>query len=310
MEISYLCNLPELAGEIEGDTKSVEDYLLKSIIPAASYGVADELSEEFEPVLATRTVWPSPAHMTHNGRVVEIVDADSLRPMRIMELQTMTIGGKDQTIDTDVTLYHQAPTRKIQLLKGTAHELFYSSSAHAFSSAFFGWPNTYGDGNLTRLSVPVDIKAWWGFRSGGLTKGWKKITKLSGDIDDAINDIILTASVDPEGPSAITYAKLSPGGLIKVDDELMRITSYGDDPTGIVCERGVNGTDPDTHDDQTDIYVWIVEPIITRATQRWGAQLFAQKDLFWTETETSIRGVTEPGDMPNDVRRILERFAR
>jgi hypothetical protein len=124
-------------------------------------------------------------------------------------------------------------------------------------------------------------------------EAWVNTTALSAGLTDSATTI-----------SATTTTLLSPGMLIRIDDEWMSVES-GSGTTWVV-NRAERGSTAAAHDSADVVYRFLPEPSIVRAVQRWAGLVFARRGAFEQTRFDGTATVQFPTAMPDEVRDMLD----
>lgn len=296
-ELSYLCTLADVRRELNANETIDDDYLM-GLIPPVSRELNLACNEQFEPTHETFSVFPSPVTISPDRTVLEMRDAETHRPIRLLEVEAVTNGTRVLLVDDpdpEVSLYSGQPSRKLMLNQWCQY-----------------WDRVCGCvANSRRVRYSVTITGWKGYREGYPLAGWSQVDTVDQDMEISGDDLFIRDGTSGFAANGTT-PKLSPGALFKIEDELLRFyaADTGDDEH-LLCRRGQNGTTAVAHvagEEGLPLMIWSVEPDIVRAAQRWVNLLYSRRGTFDTATITDIGMIKHPGDMPDDVKAFLWRF--
>jgi hypothetical protein len=170
-----------------------------------------------------------------------------------------------------------------------------------------------------------DVADRWQYPASGLYENAIAVTGIWGHHTDYANAWIrvdaLTASVTAtattftvSSPSAADLfgraPRLSPGMLLRVDDEYMALLAVSG--TTLTVRRAQNGTLAAAHASGTDVYVWETEAPIALAAARWASYIVKRRGEF-ADSELDPAGafITRyPKDIPADVLGIIKLYHR
>lgn len=147
------------------------------------------------------------------------------------------------------------------------------------------------------------------------------VTGVWGDHDDYASawqdsGVTLGAAISSTSATSITTTTntgsdlmgnvpaLSPGMLIQIDSEWLRITAISG--TTVTVARGQNGSTAATHSNSTAIYVYFPPYDIIDIATRLAAYLTKQDDTTYGQTIVTDMGVVIPAGMPKDIVQALE----
>lgn len=118
--------------------------------------------------------------------------------------------------------------------------------------------------------------------------------------------VAAAASADPYGRTP----RLSPGMLLRIDDEYLAVMSVTGNAVSVV--RGQHGTTAAAHAAGAAVKVWLVEPTIALAAARWASYVVKRRGEF-ADSALEPAGVLVtryPKDMPHDVAGTLKTYWR
>lgn len=198
-----------------------------------------------EPRLETRTIIP-------NRMTVKAAKRLLVLPAPLLELDSVTINGTAVTVGTDVYQYLEddiSPARYLRLA----------------DTCRLDW---YGAGTTAACSSDepeITVTGLWGWRERYATEGWTTVDSLltAGGIDT--DDTLLTVG-DADGLTLnMVTPRFAVGDLIRVDDELMRVTAVTGSTTNTVAVlRAQQGTAAAAHAESAPIKTWTrLTPILT-----------------------------------------------
>jgi hypothetical protein len=124
-------------------------------------------------------------------------------------------------------------------------------------------------------------------------EAWVSTTALTVAINTTATTITVT-----------TTTLLSPGMLIRIDDEWMSVES-GSGTTWVV-NRAERGSTAAAHDIADVVYRFLPEPVIVRAVQRWAGLVFARRGAFEQTRFDGTATVQFPTSLPDEVRDMLD----
>lgn len=301
-DASYHINVERLEPELRG-VNTVDPNFSLTLIQTVSSALDLGCQEEFEPIHESRIVYPNVVSISPDYVFLKLIDAETQRPMRLLELEAVVSGTRTLTVGTDVALeYAPLHSRRLVLLK---NNLSWSRFCNGI-----GWNGTTFCGARTRFAVQVT--GWWGYRERYATQGWQAVDVLDSDLTADADDDVLSLQGNHTDPGKDGFAPvIAAGTLLRIGDEVMRAwTVNPDDPQQVSkVLRGLKGTELAVHEQDDPVSVWSVQPEIVRAAQRWATLLYGRKGVFETSTVTEGGGIIRyPEDIPGDVRALLWRF--
>lgn len=282
---SWLCTLAQVRGEIKAE-QTRDDEHLRRLIPSVSAEIeAACRGWEFEPLRDTRTVYPNAVTVSSDYRALDL-------RMPVLELVSVTNGTKVLTIGTDVELVVDPAKPERTKLRLIGRGLSWTKGCGACGSAPYS----------------VTVTAVWGMRDDYALEGWRLADKLGADMAIDAGTLVVDGGIALVGVDGFE-PRFSPGTLIKIDSEMMRVHTTTEPKTlGIL--RAQRGSAAATHTQNTPVYVWTVQQQIQRACVRWTTLWYGRRGVFDTAQVTDIGFLKLPGDMPEDVRNSLRRFLK
>ncbi|HML22093.1 MAG TPA: hypothetical protein PKD09_10605 [Aggregatilinea sp.] len=153
----------------------------------------------------------------------------------------------------------------------------------------------------------IQVDGLWGYRHPRYTDAWEDSLDALADDLTASDRSLSVDDADGETLDGET-GRFSPGQLLRLDDELLRVLAVDSETDTVRVRRGVNGTEAAAHTSGTAIDVWIPDPVVNRAAIRWAALLYARRGAF---EEIQIDGVVRvmfPKDAPPETTNALEPY--
>lgn len=280
---TYLCTLDEARREIKAAGTTDNAFVL-SRIPTISQRMCRLAGKQFEPYYETRTVHVTPYITT--GHVLDIG-----RPM--LEVVSVTFNGVSLALDTDVALdpvSTDLPRRKLRWLT-QARSWFERASS------------------VPHLDPLVEVTAWWGWRSRYAEEGWRPtgdVVRNAGGLSAADKTMRVD---DADGMDEVGLTpRFSPGQLLRIDDELLRVLAVNTTTNDVTVLRGVRGTTAAAHAENSEIATWDVEEDIGVAVQRWVALSYQRRAVFETRTVTDVGTVSTPADIPREAYATAQQY--
>lgn len=273
---TYYCTLADARREIVAN-KTFDDAYVMSLIAPVSQRFAALARKEFEPMLETRTLSLSPATISSNGRLINVGSP-------VLEILSSSINGQALTVGTDITLWpawHPYPQSQVEILREC-----------------WAWCGNQPTGTIT---------GYFGWRTQYATQGWRPTLD---SLSVAVNDTIRTLSVtDADGEDEDGYTpRFSPGQLLRIDTEFMRVLSVDAVTNTLTVRRGERGTTAIIHAANASIETWSIEEDVRRAIQRWVALSYQRRASFETRTVTDVGVVSTPADMPREVYATAQQY--
>lgn len=277
---SYYCTLAEARREIQAASDQDDSYVMQ-VIPEVSRRLRNLTGFDFEPIYETRTFQPR-YNIFARHDTLYIDD-------KLLEIEHLTVGGTTLNVGTDLMIDDSIALRGTTLRFTTICRLS---------------PLT-----ICSASDRVTIAGWWGYRERYVREGWfdsgDRIMNAAGV--DALMLELEVEDVDGANGEGQT-PRFSPGLLLRVDDELLRVIAVDAETNQVYALRGQRGTDAAAHAQDAPIRVWSVEDDIRRATKRWAALAYQKRGVFEIATVTDVGTITSPADAPQEVKNIVAAY--
>jgi len=272
--MAYYCTLAQMqteTEELDADFNTAQLQVIENISDRITY--EDQLKSPygFEPELKAVSLSADTTAIVNRGR-------ELLLPQPLLALTTLTIDEAVTTVTSDQ-----------YILRGDGGSLYSAITLKQNAGlSFRSWSGDPADA--------ISITGVWGYHTN-YAQAWRSTTTINEDLDTTETAIIVVLS-----------SALSPGHLIKVDDEYMRVLVVTD-ATNITVERAVNGTTAAAHTTAATLYRWQWDRRINDACIRWAGYRWQRKGGFNRVTYDPTGTVTEaPDDMPGDVKGALSTF--
>lgn len=282
--MSY-ATLDDVKAELKATTTNVanERYILQSL-RQISRRIHNIAGFDFEPYFETR-------HFSSNASTINSGLGLFTLNDYLLELDSLTSDGVAKTLDTDFYAYPRntiGPIRSLRIAD-TCSDVWYPCGDSIFDT--------------------IVISGWWGYKERYATEGWllSNETVPVGGISASATTFTAT---DVDGEDTFGYIpRISPGNLLRIDDEMTLVTATNTSTSLVTIQRGARGTTAAAHSAATTIKVWNVEEPIRRAATRAAAYNYARKGAFETAQITDLGTVTYPADFPAEVRAALQAYA-
>ena len=147
---------------------------------------------------------------------------------------------------------------------------------------------THGNGDFDDA---ITVIGWWGHHSN-YAQAWSAVESVS--IDGSATSLTVT-----DASLYDTY------DYIRIEDELLWITSRDEDTEILTVERGVNGTTAAAHTDQT-VSRYVVQPAVCHALTRFVAWAYDNRSSFGTLQFSDGSAVVQ--EQPKYVQETINQF--
>jgi hypothetical protein len=196
----------------------------------------------------------------------------------LLEITTITLGDATSLISTQYVLTPKGETPYFQITIKSSEGSYWTNYTDDYEQA-------------------IAISGVWGYRKD-YASAWVSSGIL---LNGAVNNSVTSITVD-------TNTTLSPGMLLKIDTEYLRVTAVPTATTATVI-RGQNGSTPASHLDDAPISYWTPEPVVVSAASRWATYLISRRGSF-EQSKFDVTGaiIQFPPDMPGMVKGDLDSF--
>lgn len=205
----------------------------------------------------------------------------------LLELDGVTLDGSALAVDASVFAYPAgaSPITGLRLSQ--------------FCQSWYDWCAS----GCTTEPPTIEVDGIWGYRRRG-GKRWVKVGVLTAAID--ADDTTLTITTGGGALGAETFA-LSAGHSLRIGDEFLgKVYSA----SGIVVERGVDGSTAAPHDANADVYVWQVEENIKRVVARQAGLMLARRGAYDIRGSNDVgTPIVYPGDLLQELYGVLDGYA-
>lgn len=298
--VDWLCTLAQAKSELKVPLNDTTDdqYLIDSI-PMVSTRIVNFTRQRYIPYYE---LYKYDAYGPGIDDVYRQLDLG--RPLL---LPTVVVNALQQTLvlNTDyITVPQDSPGYQLQLINQT-----YYGWSYGFGWGTFGWIVPFAWQNA------IQVTGIWGYRNNYPADGWvdsNQTLTLSIVAGQKRFKVSSTSDYDANGMSPA----ISAGNVLQFisDDgltyEWCQVLAVQDD-NYVLTNRAINGssaTSTGAWPNGTKVYTWSVQPEINRAALRWIGYWYTRRGAYEAVKNdlSSMRTLTYPGDMPDDVRAILE----
>ena len=157
----------------------------------------------------------------------------------------------------------------------------------------------------TGAPLQLSVPGTWGFNRD-YANAWLAVDALAAGINASVTSLTV-ADVDGDDPNGIPV-RISPGHLLKIDDEYLEVASTNTGTNTVTVKRGVNGTTAADHLIAAAVYRWQVEEDIQRAVARQSGLMFSR---FGAYTTVEVQGMSEvrfPNDWLHEALAIMDAY--
>ena len=241
---------------------------------------------KFEPYFYTRKITPTKGIINSYRATLTLGDM-------LLECTSITVGGTSYSYGSQILPYPNDGTTPIRALR----------IASPSSGPLQTWypcctsPDTWFES--------IQVTGFWGMRTNYATMGFW---------DSGLTCPALTATqlsfttqafngLDPYYRTPI----LSPGNLIRVDNELMEVTNTSANTTDLNVIRGAQGTTAVAHNNGTAIKVFEPEEDIQGVATDQAALLYARRGSY-TEVQAGGVIVSYPSDLLASLRAAVQKY--
>ncbi len=275
-------SLEEARRELKADTTTDdgEDIKLLRMLDVASNRMNHVFGQTLEPLRQTRPFYLRPDRINSYERLFSL-------DKWFLALNGVTVYNTALTVGTHVESYVNgySPYRTLRLKRSGDD-----------------WYSTWADGDYT---ATVYVGADWGFRPYYITEGWRHADYLGADI----NAVVTAVSVGEVDGADWENRKprFSPGQLIRIDDEWMRVLETNATTDVLTVRRGENGSTAAVHTAQTCVEIFYPEDMIRHTVARHAALLYKRRGAFDTP-QGDFGGAAYPRDLEVELLDTLQGY--
>ena len=287
MSITNLSRITlELNGE-EARKKAATDPQVMNYIRAVQRRV-DGFNLNFEPQYMARKITPSGGNTNSALGLLSLNDD-------LLELFSITIGGTAYVYNTDIIPYPnsgQSPIRTLQI-------------ANCCNGPLVSW---YACCPATLLNSIV-ITGLWGMHRYYARQGFFASGGTCPALD-AVQRSFVVAGVNLSDPDIYNRAPMiSPGNLIRVDNELMEVVNTSIPDNSLTVLRGWRDTPIVTHAVGTSVQVYEPEEDIANEATRQAGLMYARRGAFTANTNYPDGStVTYPSDLLWALKHVIQQY--
>ncbi len=260
---------------------TANDSVLLNYVRQVSLRV-DRLLFPFEPVLATKVILIEPWFVSSADRTL-------LLPAPLLELTAVSVNGVSLSPTADVTLWppSTAPCNRLRLADQCA-----------------SW---YTVACTDDLVMQCNVTGYWGMHPD-YSGAWAAVDILAADVNASATSLTVM-DVDGAGAEGET-PRFSPGNLIVVDDEFMRVLAVNTTANTLAVRRGENGTAAAAHAATTAVSAWYWAYDVRMEVARQAALLYARRGAFEAISILNDGVYTYPPDLLTSLRNVLSVYDR
>lgn len=241
----------------------------------------------FAPVIEARDIALSASGINSADRTLMLrPNQGGLSPL--LSLTGTTLNGSALVVGTTVQAYPvaTAPYYQLQLL----------------GDCWSSWYASYCSGR----SPNALVTGIWGYHPD-YAHAWTAVDELGADLTDSA--VVLTVT-DVDGETSYGETpRISPGHLLRIDDEWMDVIATVEATNIVAVVRGVNGTTAAAHESGAVVSVWQVDDDVRRAVTRQVAFQYARKGAYETRKVQEFTAIDYVPDLLQEFRNLLNQFA-
>lgn len=195
-----------------------------------------------------------------------------------------------------------------------------TANGSAITSVLEGYP--LGNSPIDQLRITSSGQSWYSYLCGS-DPAYAAITGVWGYHSDYANawvqvDDLTVLQTDSAGTFTVSDVdgadqdgitpRLSPGMLVKIDDEIELVTAVNTGNNVVTASRHQNGSTADEHAIGADVKVWQTEEPIRRITARQAALMVARQGAFQVETLDGVGAISYPQDLLRELTEVLTEY--
>lgn len=151
----------------------------------------------------------------------------------------------------------------------------------------------------------VSVTGVWGLHSD-YAHAWLAVDALAAAITTTSATSFTVADADGDDVYGMAD-RISPGHLLKVDDEYMEVTAISTNTVTVI--RGANGSTAATHLINAVVYRWEVQPEVQYAVARQAGLVYSRQGAYTTTEVTPVGGeIRYPSDWLSEVKSVMQGY--
>jgi len=282
---SFYCTLADAKDEqnITSDPQAAEDARLLQKIRQVSARV-DRLYQSKRPIFLP---WIEDDRYRAESTRINSLDNTFYFGRNLLALNTVLLGTQALTVGSQVEAWPSGIT-PYQYLR------------------FLDYTDSWYDSCVSSTPAPlfVTINGTWGYHSN-YSEAWMAVDTLT--VDPLTGATLTVADVD--GTDNYGRApRISPGALLKIENEYLLVTAVNTGTNVATVKRGVNGTTGVGHAIGSAVSVWQVEDPIRRVVARQSAFLYAREGAYESSSVSDVGITNYPSDLLAELRGALQGY--
>lgn len=291
---TYLCTLADARREAKADVGAnltlpatfpaaeEQDVYVFSVIPSISQRMCKLAGREFEPY---RYVVPLDVRLDLAGRSGGLIKL----PKPLLELTGATYAGETLDLPDDLAVYGTWGDKPARFLQITPR------CGHYFANRCVEKPT-------------LTLTGWWGWRTDYAASGWEAIGEVQVGGISATTTTLTVVNINGLNPDGVP-PRYSPGQLLRIDDEMLRVLATDKDANTITVRRGERGSMAAAHTASAAIRTWQPEPDVRRVVERWAGLESSQRASYTTVSIEGLGRITGPADILPEVIHVAQTYA-
>ena len=280
----HCCTLDNARAYLEAVSTADNAILLDMVRIATGRAELEAAKNYFEPVIETRPLLAVESIINSRERTLHL-------PRRLLDLTAITGNGTALTVTTAVIPWPPdgPPYDRLRLVSTGAS--WYSQGSPT------DWPNQ------------IRITGVWGVHDD-YANAWRVVdaVKNAGGID-ADDTSITVVDADGAGEWADT-PRFSPGALIRIGDEMLRVTATDTATNALTVVRAENGSTAAAHALDADIELYYPIPAVRGVVARQAGALYSRKSSFANRAILGDGVYDYPPDLLYELRNVVRAVLR
>jgi len=277
--MTYYATLADARNALKANT-TTDDAVLQSYIRTVTARLHRLMGERFEPYWESRSFVMDVQRINSYERTYRV---DGY----LLALSGLTVNSDVLTLTTDFTAWPPSttPFNEIQLADTSAGWYSVSDSDN--------WPFT------------LAVSGAWGIHQD-YARAWQAVDTLAALIN-ATQATLTVTDADGVGYEGET-PRFSPGNLIAIDSEWLRVTAVNTTTNTLTVRRGENGTTAAAHGGASTVSSFYWEPDVRGVVARQAALMYSRRGAF-EQVNVLQEGVyTYPPDLLPELRSVMQQY--
>ena len=247
----------------------------------------------FEPMKQTRYFAPYGYHVdVYTGKL--LLEAPLLEASTVVDSDGTTLTAWDGVASTLSSADYRVEKR---------HETPFSSLLRLSGGDFAQWASP------STPAAQITVTGFWGLRRDYTRNGFVDSTDDVQDDGGISASVVAVTVTDADGDDTFGDSpRFSPGQLIRIDDEFLRVLAVDTTNNILTVRRGENGTTAATHALNATISTWYPDENIVRICARGAAFMQWKSGKYENATIDGAGVIVTPADLLAEVAGVMSTY--